>query len=235
MENEDVEETIMSSVNDLLTAISNRNFDQDYIQEDIQYVNERFDKFRKYFNSVYEHVYGSSTSLTLVHGGMMTPEAYQDMVVRLDGKRKQAHDMAIVACGQINRQCDTYGLEHLCPEVIEDERDHTKCANRGEIADFVGRYMYSVYQQGREGRNMDQLIIDNDIKYGDRPALDVSYEVAKDSGRNPETAYKETDMDKEAYDNFSWEHDEPGDIVPDVTEDTAIDNSNIEIDEDIEL
>lgn len=76
IENEDMEETIMSSVNDLLKAIANRDYSQEYINEDISFVNERFDKFRKYFNAVYEHVYGSSTALTLVHGGMMTPEAY---------------------------------------------------------------------------------------------------------------------------------------------------------------
>ena len=179
----------MSSVNDLLKAIANRDYSQEYINEDISFVNERFDKFRKYFNAVYEHVYGSSTALTLVHGGMMTPEAYQDMVVNLDGKRKHAHDMAISACEQINRQCDMYGLEHLCPEVEVDPINKEKCVNRGEIADFVGRYVYSVFQQGREGRTMDQLIIDNEMKYGDRPALDVSYELAKDAGRNPEHAY----------------------------------------------
>lgn len=51
----------MSSVNDLLKAIANRDYSQEYINEDISFVNERFDKFRKYFNAVYEHVYGSST------------------------------------------------------------------------------------------------------------------------------------------------------------------------------
>ena len=60
MKNEDMEETIMSSVNDLLKAIANRDYSQEYINEDISFVNERFDKFRKYFNAVYEHVYGSS-------------------------------------------------------------------------------------------------------------------------------------------------------------------------------
>ena len=221
MKNEDMEETIMSSVNDLLKAIANRDYSQEYINEDISFVNKRFDKFRKYFNAVYEHVYGSSTALTLVHGGMMTPEAYQDMVVNLDGKRKHAHDMAIAACEQINRQCDMYGLEHLCPEVEFDQINNQKCVNRGEIADFVGRYVYSVFQQGREGRTMDQLIIDNEMKYGDRPALDVSYEIAKDAGRNPEHAYNSGDMDQNAYGEFEYKSgvtndDAGGDSMEDV-------------------
>lgn len=193
----------MSSVNDLLTAIMNRNFDQDEIKEDIQFVNDRFDKFRKYFNAVYEHVYGSSTAMTLVHGGMMSIETYQNKVMTLDRNRKEAHDMAIKACDQINRMCDMHGIDHLCPEVEQDERDKSKCANRGEIADFVGRYMYEVFQQGREGRAMDQLIIDNDVKYGDRPALDVSFEIAKNAGRNPENAYSQDDIDEDAYEEFA--------------------------------
>ena len=52
----------MSSVNDLLKAIANRDYSQEYINEDISFVNERFDKFRKYFNAVYEHVYGNISS-----------------------------------------------------------------------------------------------------------------------------------------------------------------------------
>ena len=39
MKNEDMEETIMSSVNDLLKAIANRDYSQEYINEDISFVN----------------------------------------------------------------------------------------------------------------------------------------------------------------------------------------------------
>ena len=159
----------MSSVNDLIKAIANRDFEPEFIDSDIQFINERFDSFRKYFNAVYEHVYGGSTALTLVHGGMMSTEKYQDYVMNLDKNRKIMHDRAIDSCAQLNRQCDMYGIEHLCPEVEFDPINNEKCVNRGEIADFVGRYVYSVFQQGREGRTMDQLIIDNEMKYGDRP------------------------------------------------------------------
>lgn len=197
----------MSNVNDLLTAIANRDFDQDEIQGDIDFVNERFDKFRKYFNAVYEHVYGSSTALTLIHGGMMSVEKYQDKVMRLDRNRKEAHDMAIKACAQINRQCDMYGLDHLCPEVEIDTRDGNKCTNRDEIGDFVGRYMYSVFQQGREDRNMEPIEIDDNTKYGNRSAIDISYDMAREAGRNPESAYSSDDIDQDAYEDFTYDMD----------------------------
>lgn len=211
----------MSSVNDLIKAIANRDFEPEFIDSDIQFINERFDSFRKYFNAVYEHVYGGSTALTLVHGGMMSTEKYQDYVMNLDKNRKIMHDRAIDSCAQLNRQCDMYGLEHLCPEVEFDQINNQKCVNRGEIADFVGRYVYSVFQQGREGRTMDQLIIDNEMKYGDRPALDVSYEIAKDAGRNPEHAYNSGDMDQNAYGEFEYKSgvtndDAGGDSMEDV-------------------
>ena len=216
----------MSSVNDLIKAISNRDFDQGEINGDIAFVNERFDAFRKYFNAVYKHVYGSSIALTMVHGGRMEVEDYQNKEVKYDADRKSAHDMAIAACDQINRQCDMYGIDHLCPEVEYDPVNNKKCVNRGAIADFVGRYMYSVFQQGREGRTMDQLIIDNEMKYGDRLAMDVSYEIAKDTGRNPEHAYREGDMDQDAYGEFEY-----GD---EVKEDTDVNDSmeDIEYDDD---
>lgn len=217
----------MSSVNDLIKAIANRDFDQGEINGDIAFVNERFDTFRKYFNAVYKHVYGSSIALTMVHGGRMEVEEYQDKVMKYDADRKSAHNMAIAACNQINRQCDMYGIEHLCPEVEFDPINNEKCVNRGEIADFVGRYMYSVFQQGREGRTMDQLIIDNEMKYGDRPALDVSYEIAKDAGRNPEHAYNLGDMDQNAYGEFEYKSEVTNDDVGgDSTEDIEYDDDD---------
>ena len=39
----------MSSINDLITAIMNRNFDRDEIESDIAFVNARFNILQTYF------------------------------------------------------------------------------------------------------------------------------------------------------------------------------------------
>lgn len=46
----------------------------------------------------------------------------------------------------------------MCPEVKYDEKDNSKCINRGEIGDFVGEYMHEVFRQGREGRMMEPIV-----------------------------------------------------------------------------
>lgn len=148
----------MNSVNDLITAIINREFDCDEIDADIEFVNKRFYMIQNYFDAVYKHTYGSSVASTLVHKKYITTEQYQDYIMELDSKRTVCHDAVIAACAQINRMCDQYGLQHLCPEVKYDEKDNSKCINRGEIGDFVGKYMHEVFRQGREGRMMEPIV-----------------------------------------------------------------------------
>lgn len=147
----------MSSINDLLIAIMNRDFGRDSITDDILFVEERFDLFRKYFNAVYDHVYKSSTASTMMRGGEMDMEKYKDTVMKYDSSRTVSHDAVIGACAQINRLCDTYGIEHLCPDVETNENG--KCLNRGEIGDFVGKFMYMMFRQGRDGRMMEPLFM----------------------------------------------------------------------------
>jgi len=189
----------MATINDLILAISSRNTELDCIDDDIDLVNKRFDSFRKYFNAVYEHVIGSSTLLTMVHGGRIDVEKYQYQVSEYDNNRRMVHEAAIASCNIINRMCDLHNIDHLCPEAIIE---NGKCMNRGEIADFVGRYMYKVFQQGRIGQELAPIAIDEFIKYGDGQLLDTTIEIAKGSNLNPECAYKQEDISKEAYEDF---------------------------------
>ena len=77
----------MNSVNDLITAIINREFDRDEIDADIEFVNKRFYMIQNYFDAVYKHTYGSSVASTLVHKKYITTEQYQDYIMELDSKK----------------------------------------------------------------------------------------------------------------------------------------------------
>lgn len=147
----------MSSVNNLITAIMNRNFDRDEIESDIAFVNARFHMLQTYFDAVYKESYGRSIASTLTKEEHITPERYAVYIEELESKTADCLDTAIAACDQINKMCDQYGLQHLCPNVEYDERHGNKCVNRNEIADFIGDYMYSVFEQGRKGRIMEPI------------------------------------------------------------------------------
>lgn len=147
----------MSSVNDLITAIMNRDFDRDEIESDIAFVNARFHMLQTYFDAVYKESYGHSVARTLANDEHITSERYVEYIEELESKTADCLDTAIAACDQINKMCDQYGLQHLCPDVEYDERHGNKCVNRNEIAEFIGDYMCSVFEQGREGRMMESI------------------------------------------------------------------------------
>ena len=145
----------MSSVNDLITAIMNRDFDRDEIESDIAFVNARFHMLQTYFDAVYKESYGHSVARTLANDEHITSERYVEYIEELESKTADCLDTAIAACDQINKMCDQYGLQHLCPDVEYDKQNGNKCINRDEIAEFIGDYMCSVFEQGREGRMME--------------------------------------------------------------------------------
>lgn len=147
----------MSSVNDLLMAIMNRDFDRDEIEADIVFVKHQIDMLQTYFDAVYKESYGHSVARTLANDEHITSERYVEYIEGLESKTADCLDTAIAACDQINKMCDQYGLQHLCPNVEYDERHGNKCVNRNEIADFIGDYMYSVFEQGRKGRIMEPI------------------------------------------------------------------------------
>lgn len=49
----------MTKLLELQKAVANRNFEHDAIDEDLEFVEDQFDAFRKYFNAVYEDICAS--------------------------------------------------------------------------------------------------------------------------------------------------------------------------------
>ncbi len=198
----------MSTYLDLKNAIIKDGLENGDSIDDIKlfldFVDDKMDDFRKYFNAVYEHVIGAESARLLLNGGMIDVEKYKDRIIKLDGDRKHAHDMAIDACNKLNRQCDAYKVEHFCP-TPELAADGSKYLNRGEIADFVGKFVYETYQRGRGRTDMEieAVMKQYDIKYGDRTFLDAAFTVAEEDARNPEKAYE-----KEADNQFLVEYNE---------------------------
>lgn len=52
----------MTKLSELQKAVANRNFEHDAIDEDLEFVEDQFDAFRKYFNAVYEDVCAGETA-----------------------------------------------------------------------------------------------------------------------------------------------------------------------------
>lgn len=197
----------MSTYLDLKNAIL-KNGQEEYIADDLKFVDDQMDRFRDYFNKVYEHVVGSESTRLMLSAGRIEIEKYQDRIMKLDGNRKHAHNMAIDACNKLNRLCDAYNIDHFCPEVIAST-DGKQTMNRGKIADFVGKFMYETYQRGRNKADLEieAVMKQYDIKYGDRTYLDAAFMVAKDDSRNPGEAYQ-----KKADNQFLVEYNEIGTV-----------------------
>lgn len=52
----------MTKLSELQKAVANRNFEHDAIDEDLEFVEDQFDAFRKYFNAVYEDICAGETA-----------------------------------------------------------------------------------------------------------------------------------------------------------------------------
>lgn len=71
----------MTKLLELQKAVANRNFEHDAIDEDLEFVEDQFDAFRKYFNAVYEDICAGETAKVLLSSGRWTTEQYQDKIV----------------------------------------------------------------------------------------------------------------------------------------------------------
>lgn len=77
----------MATLNDLKRAIIEHG-EKEYIEEDLEMVEDWFDSFRKYFNAVYNHVVGSEAQRLYLQTDRINTETYQDRVIKLDSDRK---------------------------------------------------------------------------------------------------------------------------------------------------
>lgn len=172
------------NVNELRKAITEKEPNQEFVEEDLREIDERLDTFRGYFNAVYNHVLGSESARFSFNAGYIDAEKMRDRITELDSDRRRAHDRAIDSCAILNRMCDIYEVKHICPEVEKDFSG--KVLNREEIADFVGQFVYNVYQRGIDGPSLEE------IRQG-KTSFDTAFSIAEADHRDPNEAYKTDD------------------------------------------
>ena len=83
--------------------------------------------------------------------GRISQEDFEFRITQSDSLRRSIHDVAIDACKQLNRLCDAYSVERFCPE---------ESADRHQVADFIGTFVYNIYEDGQGNRSMDKSIED---------------------------------------------------------------------------
>lgn len=100
----------------LVETITKKETDKIEAQETIEFLDERVEKFSRYIQAVNSHLTGSNSALIMMKGGLLSVESYQERIKTLDTDRRLSHEVAIAAVDQINRICDIYGVEHICPD-----------------------------------------------------------------------------------------------------------------------
>lgn len=111
----------MTKLLELQKAVANRNFEHDAIDEDLEFVEDQFDAFRKYFNAVYEDICAGEAAKVLLSSGRWTTEQYQDKIVSLDQNRRMAHDRATVA-DYVGNVMQEYYQEGLSKQREKDKQ-----------------------------------------------------------------------------------------------------------------
>lgn len=132
----------MSTLNELITAIVNRSNETETINDDIEFLHKQVDKFQQYFNSVYDRTYGSSAAKTLVRDNRISADEYKVYESNLSTNQNAAYESVLNACERINRMCDMYSIEHLCPDINRNED------NKEKIDIFVLEYMDNMFKRG---------------------------------------------------------------------------------------
>ena len=104
----------------------------------LEFVDSRVTYMPEYVQSVYEHVLTGDKSLILLNKGMITTEEYQYRVRTADSNRRSKHHAMLSAMDQLNRLCDRYGIEKICPEN----------PNRHVRANFAGAVTIECFLDG---------------------------------------------------------------------------------------
>lgn len=157
--------------NELVKAIIEKETDKEEVTYLVSFIEERLEVFVKYFNAVFKDVTSSSMNRQLFAAGYIDGKTLQERTMATDSARKTVHDLAISCCAQLNRLCATYGVTPFCP---------SENADRTEVADFIGTFVYNVYQNGRGKTDMDNAI-----------------KIAMDNHCNGDKAYNPSDMNQE--------------------------------------
>lgn len=105
---------------------------------DVAFVQQRFDLFLNYSKGVFQDVLTYTVNKELRDGGLVDQSEFEFKVCSADKSRRTAHNAVIDACKQLNRLCERYGVDYICP--VTD--------NRTEIAAFVGQVVNEIYCSG---------------------------------------------------------------------------------------
>ena len=154
----------IEKVRGLMDAIAQeKGLSDEAANNSIESLSDGLGKFVNYFNAVYKDVIQAEVAMSFRDAGRIGQDKFEFMREQTDSRRRNAHDSAILACDRLNRLCDTFEVDHICPE---------KDADRYEVADFIGSFVSEVYQDGQH-RNIDQAI-----------------DIARETGANPDKAYE---------------------------------------------
>lgn len=189
----------MEAYSNLRKAILNRSDDIENIKTDLKYLDNQMDKFRQYFNAVYEQVVGEQSLLEFKEAGLMKDKEFEVAVDDLAENEKLAYSLAVEASVKLNRYCDAYGLNHFAPEVTGERGAYA--AKQADIASFTAKYMYEAYQKGT-GIELDNVTLDTVIAIADSEdrTLDMAYEKAEKliNREVSPLAYTKADLDTRA-------------------------------------
>ena len=100
----------------LVEAIAASEESKDDVMEVLEFLDSRAQNMAKYITSVMGYQVGTINATAMLHSGRITTEDYQDRITQLDNDRRISHEVALASMDQINRQCDCYGVPHICPD-----------------------------------------------------------------------------------------------------------------------
>ena len=142
---------LIDKIKGLKDIIVNKENDED-VKTILNFIDKRVENICNYVTAVENHVTTIQTANSLNAGGRIDRDNYLARIKDADERRKFAHDSAMAAMAQLNRLCDKYEIEHICPEEETDRYD------KGNYAGILSTELFLA------GRNVDQEIIRNTIE-----------------------------------------------------------------------
>lgn len=106
------------SLKDLMNEVS-RKFADDDPEDVMDFIQTRVLTFPKYMEAVVHHVITIEGNASMMAGGIIDVEAFQERNKSADESRRLAHNVAMSAMDQLNRLCDNVGKKHICPDETD--------------------------------------------------------------------------------------------------------------------
>lgn len=113
--------------------------------------------FPKYVLATTEYVLTIESISNSRINGDISQEEFERRLKAADIGRRNAHNRAIDACNQLNRQCKKYNIENIC---------HADTQNRAAIADFAASFSMAMHGYALDHNyTMDEVVkeVERDI------------------------------------------------------------------------